>query len=63
MATFDPEAMAGQVVEAAKAFLARAVAAINKRVDEHDHRLVRHSEHLARLETRLAALERAADKK
>jgi hypothetical protein len=63
MATFDPEAMAGQVVEAAKAFLARATAAIGKRVDDLEHRGTRHSEHLARLETRLAALERkAADK-
>ena len=63
MANETMERMAEQVVEAAKRFIARATAAINKRIDELDHRATRHAEHLARLETRLAALERKAANK
>ena len=60
--TFDPEKMADDVVTAARDFVKRATDALGKRTDELEHRATRHAEHLARLETRIAALERKADK-
>jgi hypothetical protein len=38
-------------------------AALRRAIDPLDHRLSRHSEHLARLETRIARIEREKDRK
>jgi chromosome segregation ATPase len=76
MSTFDPQAMAGQVVEAARGFIQRALAPLQEdmrgalqRLDKHaqalesaERRLSRHGEHLARLESRLQRLEHGGDK-
>ena len=65
MAKFDPEAMAKQVVAAARGFIERSIAPLQQRadkmsttVDSLERRLSRHGEHLARLESRLQKLER-----
>jgi len=62
-AGFDYDKAADRVVAAARDFVARATAALGKRTDELEHRATRHSEHIARLETRLAALERKVGEK
>jgi primosomal protein N'' len=56
--TTDYEKMAADVVAAARDFVSRATAAIGKHVDALEHRATRNSEHVARIETRLAAVER-----
>lgn len=74
MATADWETAVENVITSVRGFVERSIGPLGKRVgaleqqhgervDKLEHRATRHSEHIARLETRLAALERRVGEK